>query len=195
VNESITRAKDAHKVEKVNFKGIATIYIAPNDLTDQLPPDCRGNFHFVGPPKRKPIENQIQQKIENKQEQLFWDNQSGILFLNTLMINRKDVFQLFNTDMDDVVVILASYPKILGLVLTVPHHEIGSISFKEPLTLKSEYKKDKILLECNAGKYQSESVIIWKNLHADYDFPDEVINAIKNYSSNLSNLEPLNLND
>lgn len=195
VNESINRSRDTHKVEKLNFKGVATIYIAPNDLVDQIPADCKGSFHFVGPPKRKSIENQIQQKIEKKSEQLFGDNQSGILFLYTLMMDRKEVFQLFKTDMDDVTAILASYPKLLGLVLTVPHHEIGRVSASKLVTLKSEYKKDKILLECEAGRYQSESIIVWKNLHADYDFPDEVINALKNYSANLSNIEPLNLND
>ena len=195
VNEAINRAKETHKVEKVNSKGIVTIYVAPNDLVDQLPADCRGSFHFVGPPKPKPIENQIQQKIQKKSEQLFGENESGILFLYTLMINRKEVFQLFKTDMDDIIAILASYPKLLGLVLTVPHYEIGVVSMSKPVTLKSEYKKNKILLESEAGQYQSESIIIWKNLHANFDFPDKIINALKNYSSNLSNLEPLNLCD
>ena len=65
VKEAIDSSKEAHKVEKLNFKGIATIYIAPHDLIGQLPADCRGSFHFFGPPKRKPIELQIQQKIEN----------------------------------------------------------------------------------------------------------------------------------
>ncbi len=190
VKESIDKSKEAKKVEKINFKGVATIYIAPNDLVGQIPADCRGSFHFVGPPKLKPIENQIQQKIEKKSKQLFGDNESGLLFLYTLMIDRKEVFQLFKNDMDDVTAILASYPKLLGLVLTVPHNEIGVISGINLAKLKREHKENKIFLECEAGKYQYESIIIWKNLHAEGNFPEEIFRALNNYSSNLSNLEP-----
>ena len=195
LKESINKSKDAHKVEKLNYEGVVTIYIAPNDLANQIPDDCRGRFHFFGPPERKPIQKQIQQKIEYKRKQLFRGNQPGILFLYTLLINRKDVFKLFKTDMDDITAVLTSYPKLLGLVLIVPYNEIGTVSMEMLETLKPEYKKNKILLECEAGKYQYESIIIWKNLHSKDEFPDEVINAIKDYSENLSNLEPLSLNE
>jgi len=194
VKESIDRSKEEKKVEKLNFKGVATIYIAPIDLVDQIPADCRGSFHFVGPRKRKPIEYQIQQKIEKKSRQLFGDNESGLLFLYTLMIGKEEVLNLFKNDMDDIVAILASYPKLLGLVLTVPHNEIRVVSGINLAKLKHEYKENKIFLECEAGKYQYESIVIWKNLHSEGNFPEEIFRALKNYSSNLSNLEPLQLN-
>ena len=139
--------------------------------------------------------NQIQQKIGKKSKQLFKDNESGLLFLYTQMIDRKEVVRLFKNDMDDVIAILASYPKLLGLVLTVPHHEIGMVSASELATLKSEYKENKIFLECEAGKYQYESIIVWKNLYAEGSFPEEILLALKNYSSNLLKLEPLHLNN
>ena len=195
VKESIARVKETGKMEKLNVKGVGTVYIAPNDLVDQIPADCRGRFHFVGPPKRKPIENQIQQKIEKKSKQLFGDNESGLLFLYTLMIDREEVSELFKNDMDDVIAILASYPKLLGLVLTVPHNEIGVVSGSNLAKLKREYKENKIFLECEAGKYQYESIIIWKNLHAEGSFPEKIFRALNNYSSNLSNLEPLHLSN
>jgi len=97
--------------------------------------------------------------------------------------------------MDDVIAILASYPKILVLVLTVPHHEAGIVTTSKLETLKSEYKKNEILLECEVGKYHYESIISWKNLHADSKFRGDIVNALENYSSNLSNLEPPNLYD
>jgi len=195
VKESIDRSKGEHKVVKLNLKGVATIYLAPNDLVNQIPADCRRSFYFVVPPNRKPIETQIQQKIERKSKQLFEDNESGLLFLYTQMIGRKKVFQLFKNDMDDIVAMLASYPKLLGLVLTVPHLGMEVISTSRSDTLQSSYKENKILLECEAGKYQYERIIVWKNLHADHSFPKEILRALKNYSSNLSNLEPLGFSE
>jgi hypothetical protein len=189
VKESINISKKAHKVEKLNFKGVATIYIAPHDLVGQLPADCRGSFHFFGPPKRKPIELQIRQKIENKSKQLFGEDEFGLLFLYTQMIGRQRVTELFKNDADDIVVMLASYPKLLGLILTVSNFGVEVISFEKSDTLKSEFKKNKIFLDLETGKYQYESVIVWKNLHADRNFPEEILHALKNYSSNLISLD------
>jgi hypothetical protein len=184
----IEESKKLHKMEKLTLKGIATIYLASNDLADQIPDDCRRSFQFVGPSAPKPIEHQIRQKIENKSEQLFNDDESGILFLYTQMINRENVFQLFKSDMDNIVAILASYPRVLGLVLTVPHLGLEVVSGSKPIGLTNEFKGNKILLECEAGAYQYESIIVWKNLHAKSSFPNVIICALKNYASNLSKL-------
>lgn len=195
VMELIDRAKKLHEVQKLNFKGVATIYLAPDDLVDQIPADCRRSFQFVSPPNRKPIENQIQQKIGKKSRQLFKDKESGLLFLYTQMIDREKVFQLFKNDMDDVIAILASYPKLLGVILIVPHLGMEVVSAIQSISLKNESTENKILLECEAGKYQYESIIVWKNLHGDNDFPEEIISALKNYSSNLTNLELFHLSN
>ena len=185
VKESIDSSKEAHKVKKLNFEGVATIYIAPHDLADQLPADCRGSFHFFGPPKPKPIELQIRQKLENKSKQLFGDNEFGLLFLYTQMINRQTVSELFKNDVDDIMVMLASYPKLLGLVLIVPHLGMDVVSFSKSDTLQDEFKENKIFLDLETGKYQYESIIVWKNSHADRKFPPEIQYALENYSLNL----------
>ena len=85
--------------------------------------------------------------------------------------------------------IVATYPKLLGLVLTVPHLEMGVVSFSKSDTLQNEFNENKIFLDLEIGKYQYESIIVWKNLHADHKFPKEILYAIKNYSSNLISLE------
>ena len=55
-------------------------------------------------------------------------------------------------------------------------------------SLKREIKNNKIFLECEVGKYQYESSIIWKNLHSDQTFPLEILSAMENISSNLNKL-------
>jgi hypothetical protein len=190
VDQAIDEIKDSRKVKKFNYEGVATIYLAPYDNVDQMPEDSRHSFHFVQPP-RKPIEEQIKRKIGEKNIQLKHRNELGMLFLYTQMIDRQSVSKLFEHPMDHVSVALASYSKLLGLVLTVPHLGIEVANAVKTGDLKKECRGGKLFLETEAGSYQYESSLLWKNLYADRDFPEKIVTALENYSSNLSKLSPL----
>ncbi len=190
VNQAIDEAKDSHTVRKFNYKGVATIYIAPNDMVDQMPADSRRAFCFGSPPQRS-IEEKINRKIAEKNRQLQQREELGILFVYTQMMDRKSVSDLFEKTMDDVAITLTSYPKLLGLVLTVPHLGIEVASAVKTGDLKKEFMNSKLFLETEVGFYQYESSLLWKNLHADRVFPEEFVHALENYSSNLSRLLPL----
>ncbi len=190
IKEAIDEAKASHKVQKFNDEGVATIYLAPHDMVEQIPEDSKHTFRYNQPPHRS-IEEQINRKIGEKNKQLRDYNEPGILFLYTQMIGRQEISKLFEQSMDDVEVALASYSKLLGLVLTVPHLGIQVASAVEVEDLKKQTKNGKMFLESEAGVYQYESSLIWKNLHADKSFPKEVQSALMNYSSNLPKLAPL----
>jgi len=183
----VTRTR---QMKKLSFKGVATIFLAPRDKVHQIPEDCRGIYYFTSPYHRS-IEERIEKKIKEKSEQTFGNNRPGLLFLYTRIIDRQAISQLFEPTLDDVTVILSSYPKLLGLVLTVPHLgiEVGSAVKSEALQRK--HKGNKVFLESEAGMYEYESSVIWKNLHADRSFPKEILRAMENYPSNLSKLTPL----
>lgn len=95
--------------------------------------------------------------------------------------------------MDDIAATLATYPRLLGLVLTVPHLGMAVTSALRSDALQNSYKKNKVFLESESGKYQYESIVLWKNLYADRKFPKEILHALKNYPSNLTNLETLHI--
>ena len=190
LNKAIDEVKESRKVEKLNFEGVATIYVAPRDMADQIPEDCRSSYRLIRP-HRRPVEELICKKIKEKSEQLFSYSDTGLLFLYTQMIDEQTIFQLFERGMDDVEVMLASYPKFLGLVLTVPHQGIHVVSDIKSDDLRKICKDTKAFLESEAGVYQYESSIIWKNMHANQIFPEDVLHALENYSSNLTNLAPL----
>ncbi len=173
VNRAIDETKDSRKVKKFNYEGVATIYLAPHDMVDQMPEDSRHTLCFVQPP-RKLIEEQIKRKIEEKNKQLKHHNEPGILFLYTQMIRRQSVSKLFEQPMDHVSVALASYSKLLGLVLTVPHMGIEVANAVKTEDLKKERRGGKLFLETEAGSYQYESSLLWKNLHADRGFPENL---------------------
>jgi hypothetical protein len=190
VKVAIDRAKETNKVEKLNFSGIATIILAPNNLSDQMPEDCRGNFSFRGPPKRT-IEEKIQRKIKDKSKQLFSYDEPVFLYIYTHIIDRQIVYKLFSKKIDEIVFVLATYPKLFGLSLTVPHLRIEIPSAIKSDSLQIDHKKNKVFLESEVGFYQYESTVIWKNPLADYHFPTEIQHALERYSSNLTKLEGL----
>lgn len=190
LNMKIDEAKESRKVEKLNTEGVATLYVAPHDMVNQMPEDCRGSLRLILPHRRS-VEELVCKKIKEKSEQLFSHNDTGILFLYTQMIDEQTIFQLFENDMDDVKVMLASYPKFMGLILTVPHQGIHAVSAVKSDDLRKKYRDNKAFLESEAGVYQYESSIIWKNMHANQIFPENILHALENYSSNLTNLAPL----
>jgi hypothetical protein len=87
--------------------------------------------------------------------------------------------------MDDVEVALATYPKLLSLVLMVPHAKVRTISNEKAEDFRKEKKNAKVLLESEVGVYQYESSMIWKNPHADGTVPGRILAALENYPSNL----------
>ena len=187
VKEKTEQIKITNEYVKLSFPGYATIYIAPRDKMSEIPEGCRGMYTFAQPPRRS-IEGKIRRKIIGKHVQIFSSGKPVFLFLYTQTIDAKMLHEYFNKIADNVEVILASYPALLGLVLTVPHLRLGVVSSLSSDSLKRETKNNKVFLESEVGKYQYESSIIWKNLHADQTFPSEILYAMENISSNSNKL-------
>ena len=190
LNNTIEKAKQTRKIKKFNEEGVATIYIAPPDMVDQMPEDCRGMYQ-MRLPDRKPVEEKIRYKIQEKNTQLFPYCDVGVLFIYTGMIDKQNIFELFEHGRNEVDIMLATYPRLLGLVLTVPHLQIHVVSNMKTNNLRKISKGNKVFLESEAGVYQYESSIIWKNEHADQVFPEYILYALDFYSTNLNKLASL----
>lgn len=190
LSKTMENVKRNHEIEKFNEEGVATIYVAPPDLVEQVPEDSRGMYQFRLP-DRRPVEEKIRHKIQEKNVQLFPYSDAGLLFIYTGMLNKQDIFELFQRGRNDVDIVLATYPRLLGLVLTVPHLQIHVVSAMKADNLRKKTKGNMVFLESEAGVYQYESSIIWKNEHADQNFPEDIIYALEDYSANLNKLTPL----
>jgi hypothetical protein len=115
------KAWAAHEMKVLRVPGIAVFYVAPSDLTGQMPEDCRGQFQFL-PPSRKHIEQLVREKVQGKRQQLAASDRPGLLFIHTQMVNRQTLAQLYESERDDTAVLLATYPDLLGLILIAPHY-------------------------------------------------------------------------
>src|SRR5205807_413326 len=69
VDEAVFRVKQTGKTEKFNIPGVATIYLALESKSKELPEDCRGRYRTTGPPSH-PLQEQIVRKIEEKSGQV-----------------------------------------------------------------------------------------------------------------------------
>jgi hypothetical protein len=190
VKEKTEQIKETNESVKLSFPGCATIYIAPRDKMSEIPKGSRGIYRLATSPRRS-IEERIQRKISGKYDQLFSLDKPVFLFLYTQTIDAKMLHEYFNKVVENVEVILASYPALLGLVLTVPHLRMDVVSSISSDSLKREINNNKVFLESEVGKYQYESSLIWKNLHADQTFPSEILSAMENLSSNSQKLAQL----
>ncbi len=190
VDEAAKRVAKSGKMEKLNIPGITTLYLAPQSDSPGIPEDCRGSYRFTGPSPR-PLQEQIIRKIEEKADQISADGNSGILVLYSYTVRRESVIELFEASMDEVEVVLAAHPRIMALILTVPHMHIGVTSNMKEEASEARKNGNKVLLSSEVGVYQYESSLIWKNPHSDQPLPAEVLHAFENYPKNLVKLLPL----
>ena len=191
VKEKITEIQVTNEPVKINEPKYATIYIAPQEKKEEIPEGCRGMFRLAQPYKRT-TEEKIERKIQNKYDQLFSSDNPSLLVLYSQILEKGALYNLFDNVVDNMEVVLPSYSKLIGLVLTVPHLRFDVISSMTS-SLTVEKKDEQIYLESEIGKGQYESSLIWKNLHSDFIFPAEIGDAIANYSLNLKKLDHLTI--
>ena len=184
VDTSIDKMLETQKSDKLNFQGICTIYVAPPDKIGDIPEDFRNGFEWVLP-TRKSLGEKIKNKIKSKSEQLFNYNESTLLILYTRMINKDVVIQEFQKKTNDIEEIISSYPKLLGLVLLVPFLSVETVHAITINSMKKKTHGTRVLIEKEIGAYPYESCLIWKKIHADRFFPQDIENAFENYLENL----------
>lgn len=191
VEEKIDEIIVTKEFVKINEPSYATIYLAPRDKINDIPEGSRGIFR-VAQSYPRTTQEKIGRKLKNKYGQLFSSENPTILFLYSQYLENEELYDLFETVVDNMDVILPSYPKLIGVVLIVPHLGIEVISGMSS-SLITETRENKVYFESEIGKGQYESILLWKNLHSDYIFPTEIVEAIKQYSYNLGKLEKINL--
>lgn len=191
VKENIPKIQENNETVKIIEPKHATIYLALQEKKEEIPKGCRGIFQISWPYKRT-IEEKIERKIHEKYDQLFSSDTPSLLYLYSNIMEKQELSNLFKNVADRLEVIIPSYNKLIGLILTVPHLGFDVISAMNT-SLRIEKKVEKIYLDSEIGKGQYESTVIWKNVHSDYLFPDEIGDAIENYSYNLKKLDHLSI--
>ena len=186
VKKNIAEIHETKEAVKISEPGFATIYIAPQEKIEDIPSGSRGIFRIAQSYRRTTIEK-IERKLHNKYGQLFSSDNPTLLYLYSYALENESLYMLFENVVDNMEVVLPSYPKLLGVVLTVPHLGFEVISGMIS-SIHTEKKENKVYFESEIGKGQYESSLLWKNFHSDFLFPFEIEDAIKTYSDNIGKL-------
>jgi hypothetical protein len=120
VKDKIDEIQVTNEAGKINEPKYATIYIAPREKKEEIPEGWRGTFQFAHPYPRT-TEEKIEWKIKEKYDQLFSSDIPVFLFLYSQTLEHENLYNFFDNVVDNMEVILSSYSKMMGLVLTVPH--------------------------------------------------------------------------
>lgn len=185
VESAIAAALDGHEVKVVNLPGLATIYVAPRDLGSALPEDSRGQFRTIPLYDRSP-EERIARSVRKKLPQ-FVDFPGGVvLFLYDYALGADAIRRLFESPGDDIGVVLASIPYLVGLAL------VESYRFRiRPKAASSDTWNSRILLTVSTGVDDWADILLWVNRHSGRELPNPLLEALRNYSENLARLLPL----
>ena len=189
VSAAVQRAIEGHRVERVNFPGLATIYVAPRDLAGQMPEDMRDQFCTV-PLYRGPPEEKIARAVRGKLRQLGAGVVPSVLFLFDRSLGAETLSKLFDDPADDVSVVLSSVPVLMGLAVIAPIH-----SLLDPKRASRKSRGRKTLLRIQTGVREWTDVLLWENQHSDEKLPAAVLGSLEEYNSNLSHLPDFRLQE
>jgi hypothetical protein len=187
VVETIDKAVATHEILKVNMPGVALIYVAPKELASGMPGDSRGSFRFIQPYPRS-NEERIGRMIRKKAKQLAADGRAGFLVIYARMIGLEGATDLYEDLADAVGAVVASFPKLTGLVVTAPITGVGAPDKEEKRT-----ERDRTLLYSKPSVDESEATVIWRNPRARTQMPPKVVRAFEGYSAHLQDLPPFSL--
>ncbi len=182
VESAIDAALGGHMVEIVSLPGLATIYVAPRDLASALPEDCKGQFRTVPSYDRLP-EERISRAIRRKLHQFEGFQRGIVLFLYDNALGPEAIRRLFEAPGDDVAIVLASVPRIVGLGLVEPYR------FRNrPQKSSRETHASRTILTVPTGVDEWADVLLWENSHSGRTLPSALYEAFQKYGENLTRL-------
>ncbi|MCK5291698.1 MAG: hypothetical protein KAR39_06755 [Thermoplasmata archaeon] len=182
VEGAVDEALRKNKMVKRNYPGLVTLYVAPRDLAHEIPEHSRGKFRTWSRSslhKKEQIIRKIQTKGKSNQLQ---KKEPGLLVIYDRFLPAEESIQFFEDPADDVGAVLATYPVLSALILIAPPYIFESV------TERAMSKEHRVYIEHSLPDREGERIIVWKNKHGDFPFPEALLNALENYPRNLSRL-------
>lgn len=182
VERAVDEALERKRMVKGNSLGLITIYVAPREIAQEIPEHSRGTFRMWS---RSSLSKEVQiiKKIQMKgKSNQLPEKKPGLLVIYDRFLSAEEALQFFEDPADDIGAVLATFPDLTALILVAPPFMLQEVSEK----VKS--KEHRVYVEHTLPDSEGERILVWKNKHADFLFPDALVNALKNYPNNLSRL-------
>jgi hypothetical protein len=97
----------------------------------------------------------------------------------------KSIDEIFSDKTDDLGLVMATYPQILGMALVVPSEFGNRVS---PVIYMPTH--DRAYEEYALPDMTAERLIVWRNGHTDAKLPLSICSAFRDYPANYKRILP-----
>jgi len=175
VNLAASEIAGKDELRKVNVRGKATLYVGSGSKAADIPEECRGSFRVWGGSPRPHIERVIG-KIREKGEKDYLGGGPGFLVLYDSLMDPRNLDEILGSQIDDIGLVMATYPQIFGMALVVPSDFGTRISATTYLSTP-----DRDFIAYALPDRSTENLIVWRNRYTDTKLPSTIFNAFMNY--------------
>jgi len=175
VNLAAGEVAGKDELRMVNVRGKATLYVGSGSKVADIPDECKGTFRVWSSNPRSHIHRVID-KISEKGEKNYLGGVPGFLVLYDKMMDPRNVNEIFGSQIDDLGVVMATFPQLSGMALVVPY-DFGTLTREVLFTISPDRDFKKYALP----DMSTENLVLWSNKHADIKLPSTIYDAFMNY--------------
>jgi hypothetical protein len=175
VNQAAGEIAGRDELRRVNVRGKATLYVGSGSKVADIPEEYRGSFRVWSSNPRAHI-HRIIDKIREKGNKDYLGGDPGFLVLHDSMMDPRVVDDIFGSPVDDLGVVMATFPQLAGMALIIPYDFGTRLS---PVTFLPTPDRD--FREYALPDMRTESLVLWRNKHTDIELPVSIYNAFLDY--------------
>ncbi len=178
--ERISLAKSEHKMVELNIPGLLMCYIAPNDLTLDIPQAWRGSF-VMRTKSPTPKKDRLAHVILDKVKAQLSGTNSGVLIVYDRFSTPDEILKMF--DEKEIELVVGAFKNLACVVLVCP------FSAWDSLPPKREDKNGRSFVEYSLPDGEVERCVIWRNIMTDHQsVVESIIDCLMDSSGNLRKL-------
>jgi len=167
-------------VRKVVVPGKAIFYVGSGTGVSDIPEKWRGGFQ-AWRSRDRPASERIIAKICDKGKKNYLEGGPGFLVLYDWMVPHEEVDKILENPEDDLGLVMAVHPQILGMTLVVPSESAPRMYPAVIVSSKTRESRIHALPDMT-----TERVVLWRNVHATAELPSMITSAFLEYPSALS---------
>lgn len=180
VNEAVTQAMAEHTLIRLNIPGLLTCYVAPEDLTSEIPQQWRGSF-VMRTAAVKPKKDRIASKIQEKMKGQLSGVTPSVLVIYDRFSTPDEMLEFFNEK--ELELVVGGFENLAGVILVYP------FSAWDPPPPRREDKDGRVFIEYSLMDGESERCVIWKNIILDHrSVVEPIIDCLLSSPANLTKL-------
>ncbi len=176
----VSEAKTEHKMVELNVPGLLMCYIAPSDLSSEIPKMWLGSF-VMRTKSQTPMKDRLAHAIEEKVKTQLSGSNPAVLVVYDRFSTPESTEQMFSEK--EIELVVGAFRNLAGVILVSPFNSW------DQLPPKRADKNGRSFVEYSLPDGECERCVIWKNIMVDHQSVIEpIIDCLIDSPRNLSTL-------